>query len=129
MVRGRSATVTRSPVVSAMRLKECPVPRARIRPLPATTRCSCSTLVGPCRRWALKVMLRAQLVMPVVMSVLSEGSAQPCAQELERGLVVVGATGLVAVVVPDLQLLRPGVLVVGGEDRRRRHDLVHERGA
>ena len=36
----RSATLTRSPSVSAMRLNECAVPSARMRALPATSFCS-----------------------------------------------------------------------------------------
>ena len=61
-VRGRPETETRSPVVSAMVLNECPLPSARTERLPATISCSSSTDEGVCTRAALKVMFPAQLV-------------------------------------------------------------------
>ena len=50
---GIAASETESPVVSAIALKEWPVPRARIRSLDATSSCSSGTLDGLEKRAAL----------------------------------------------------------------------------
>jgi hypothetical protein len=64
---GRPVTETRSPGQSAMRLNECPLPRARIRLAAATRRCSSPVVSGQWNRRALKVMFPAQLVRrPVI---------------------------------------------------------------
>lgn len=52
---GSPARLTRSPSVSPSRLKECPLPTARTRRLPATSRRSSSTLVG---RWYARAEYR-----------------------------------------------------------------------
>ena len=59
---GRSAVQTWTPVVSAIGENECPVPSARIRSLPATSSCSCSTSTGRCTERAENSMFPAQLV-------------------------------------------------------------------
>ena len=48
-----AASDTESPTVSAIALNEWPVPRARMRSLPATSSCSSATLVGLWKRAAL----------------------------------------------------------------------------
>ena len=68
MTFGRPATETRSPGESAMRLKECPVPRARTRSLPATMRCNWVTDAGWWNRSALNVTFPAQLVSDPVIA-------------------------------------------------------------
>src|SRR5829696_7831564 len=60
--RGNSANDTSTPGVSAMSLKEWPLPRARKRPLRATSSWSCSTDGGASTRSVPKVMLPAQFV-------------------------------------------------------------------
>src|SRR5215470_9370416 len=62
ITRGRASRDTRSPWVSATRLNECPVPRARTRLLPATRRCSSGTEAGRWKRSAPNVTLPAQFV-------------------------------------------------------------------
>ncbi len=59
---GRSATDTRSPLVSAMGLKEWAVPSARSRPPPRSSSWSAATLRGRTSLAALKRTLPAQLV-------------------------------------------------------------------
>src|SRR3954452_1599146 len=65
--RGSPATDRRVPVVSAIRLNECPVPRTRSRGDEATSSCSSSTVVGVATRAAANVTFPAQLVGAVAM--------------------------------------------------------------
>jgi len=62
MIFGSPATDTRSPGQSAIRLNECPVPSARTRSAPATSRYSSPAEAGRWNRSALKVMFPAQFV-------------------------------------------------------------------
>src|SRR5260221_1795832 len=69
--RGRPATETRLPGVSASRLNECPVPRARTRLLRATSCCSSGTDAGRWKRSAANVTLPAQFVRFAVKCLLT----------------------------------------------------------
>ncbi len=66
MIGGKPATVSRSPVVSAIRLNEWPLPSTRAWVAPATICWTSSTLSGRWNRSGWKVMLRAQFVGAVV---------------------------------------------------------------
>src|ERR1700730_16876676 len=61
MTGGRPAVETSPPAESAIRLNECPVPRARTLPLLATSSWSSSSVRGRCTRSAWYTTLPAQL--------------------------------------------------------------------
>src|SRR6185437_16751654 len=64
---GKPATETRAPVVSAISLNECPVPRARTRADFETSCCSSAIEDGRCSCSARNRTFRAQLVSGTVV--------------------------------------------------------------
>src|SRR5215467_8989435 len=77
---GMPASETRSAVVAATRLNECPVPRARTRSAATTSLRSSVRLVGVCTRTAPSATLPAQLCVVVVIA--AECSAPARSAEL-----------------------------------------------
>src|SRR4051812_39137352 len=73
MTVGSSVTIASSPLVSAIGLNECAVPKARTCSAPATICCSSSTEPGRWTRGARKTTLPLQYVRPVLMQPILSG--------------------------------------------------------